>query len=457
MESIKIPYNFNVEGKYTYQGGLFNCLSLGYKRACVAWHRRAGKDKVMFNLMIKEACQRKGLYYYFFPTYSSGKKIIWEGIDEDGFRFLDHIPPAIRDGEPNVTELKVRLYNGSIIQIIGTDQYDAIRGTNPVGCVFSEYAFQDAGAWEVVKPILRKNGGWALFNSTPNGENHFYELLKMAENNPKWYTEILTIADTGILTEEDMEEERAEGTPEEMIQQEYYCSFESSSVGRFIVDMQTEGRFLEDLYDPNQMVFTGWDIGVGDSTAIWFFQEKEKTLDFIDYYSFQGVGMTHYADYINSLGYKYHMHYFPHDAQQRQKNETAERIVDIITRLGVKPITIIPKTANIISDIYFVRKYFKDVRIDENKCRMGIKSLKSYRKEYDSKRKAYRTRPVHDWASNGADAFRIAILGARGGAIGNIAVTGTKKTRYLPVDKIGDPFDFYKRKMQRRVLADNWN
>ena len=116
--------------------------------------------------MVKKAIEKIGVYFYFLPTYTQAKKIIWDGIDNNGFKFLDHIPEKITKNK-NGQEMKIELINGSIIQLIGTDNYDAIRGTNPIGCVFSEYAFQNPMAWEVVKPILKLNGGWAIFNTTP--------------------------------------------------------------------------------------------------------------------------------------------------------------------------------------------------------------------------------------------------------------------------------------------------
>ena len=67
--------------------GLWQAYESGYRRFCLVWHRRAGKDKTAFNVMVTDAVQNVGSYYYFFPTYSQGKKILWDGIDKDGFRF----------------------------------------------------------------------------------------------------------------------------------------------------------------------------------------------------------------------------------------------------------------------------------------------------------------------------------------------------------------------------------
>lgn len=241
---ITLPYNYQAR---PYQSGLYDCIANGYKRAVAVWHRRAGKDKTLLNLLIKEAFKRTGVYYYFFPTYNQGRKVLWDGIDRNGFRYLDHIPEPLREGNPNTTEMKIRLINGSLIQIIGTDNIDAIMGTNPVGCVFSEYSLQNPAAWDLIRPILAENGGWAVFNYTPRGRNHGFVLYEMAKNNPEWFCECLTVDDTGVVTPEMVQAERDAGMSEEMIQQEFYCSFEAS----------LEACFFQGVLDHHDSVTSG--------------------------------------------------------------------------------------------------------------------------------------------------------------------------------------------------------
>ena len=166
---VTIPYKVK---QRDYQLPLQKALDSGYRRAVIVWHRRAGKDKTLINLTIKKAWERVGAYYYFFPTYKQGKKILWDGMDRDGFRFMDHFPKELLDGKPNDTEMKVKLRNGSIFQIIGTDNIDSVVGTNQVGCVFSEYALQDTAAWDFIRPILLENDGWAVFDFNTRGDNH---------------------------------------------------------------------------------------------------------------------------------------------------------------------------------------------------------------------------------------------------------------------------------------------
>lgn len=216
---IQVPYKFSPR---PYQVKLFKALEEGTKRAVIIWHRRSGKEKTCLNIMVTKMLERVGTYYYFFPEFSQGRKIIWDGIDKDGFRFIDHIPKELIVNK-NDQEMKIRLKNGSIFQIIGTDNIDSIVGSNPVGCVFSEYAIQRPQAWEFIRPILAENGGWAIFDYTPRGMNHGWKLYQQAITSG-WFHEVLTVDDTEAISAEALREEYAQ-MPEDLFEQEYYCKF----------------------------------------------------------------------------------------------------------------------------------------------------------------------------------------------------------------------------------------
>lgn len=167
--------------------------------------------------------QKVGNYYYFLPTYSQAKKVIWEGKTKTGDSFLSFFPPDLIDGKPNDTELKIKFKNGSLFQLIGTDNIDSIVGTNPIGCVFSEYSLQNPKAWDYIRPILAENGGWAIFNFTPRGRNHGWKILQQAKESG-WFNQVLTVDDTQAISTETLEEERKQ-MPRDLFQQEYYCDF----------------------------------------------------------------------------------------------------------------------------------------------------------------------------------------------------------------------------------------
>jgi len=195
----------------------------GYKKIIASLPRRAGKDLLCWNLIIRQALKRIGVYYYMFPTYAQAKKVIWQSSTNDSLRFIDFIPTSLIESS-NSQDMSIRLVNGSLIQLIGSDNIDAIVGTNPIGVVYSEAALQDPRAYQFIRPILAANAGFSIFISTPCGKNWFYELFQIAKNSPDWFAYHLTLDDTQHIPLHEIERERAEGImSEDLIQQEYYC------------------------------------------------------------------------------------------------------------------------------------------------------------------------------------------------------------------------------------------
>ena len=409
---IAIPHGFIPR---PYQLAVWNALDGGIRRALLCWHRRAGKDKLCFNWMVKEMCERVGYYVYLFPSYAQGKKALWEAIDKDGFRVIDHIPKALRDGEPNSTEMKVRLWNGSLFQVLGTDQIDSLVGTNPIGIVFSEQALQDPQAWELMRPILAENGGWAIFNSTPRGRNnHFYRMFTSASKSDKWFVSFKTVDDTNALTPEAIAQEREDGMDEETFLQEFFCSWSAGMSGAYYATlmeaMQREKRITDVPYDPTLPVDTWWDIGVGDSTVIIFVQTTPTLLRIIDYYEKTGEGLAHYVKLLSQKPYLYEEHVAPHDIGVREWGGGAARI-ETAANLGVR--FKIARKLPIDDGISAVRMMLPLCYIDKEKCAHLIDALGDYRKEYDPKTRTYRNTPYHSWSSHPADATRTGAVGRK--------------------------------------------
>ena len=398
-------------------------MQSGTKRAVLVWHRQAGKDKTALNYtisqMFPENGGRIGTYYHFLPTYNQGKKIIWDGIDYNGMKFMDHFPPELVASK-NETEMQVTLTNGSIYQVIGTDKMDNIVGTNPVGCVFSEYSLQNPKAWDLFRPILRENKGWALFIYTPRGRNHGKQLYEMAKNNPEWFCELRTVLDTEredgspIITAADIENDRKEGMDEQLIQQEYYCSFEGYQQGSYyskqLREAQAANRIGNVPWDSRLQVHTFWDLGIGDAMAIWFMQRVGKEYRFIDYYEASGEGISYYAKYLSQKPYKYGVHYMPHDASVRELGTGISR-KDRAEQLGIRPVQVVPNNISVEEGIDAVRAVLPVCWFDKEKCEQGLNALANYRKEWDEDRREFKARPYHDWSSHGADAFRMFAVG----------------------------------------------
>ncbi len=346
-----------------------------------------------------------------FPTYAQAKKVLWDGRDREGFPFMGHFPKEIVKGK-NETELRLELVNGSAVQLIGTDNIDSVLGTNPVGCVFSEYAVQDPKAWDYIRPILRENGGWAVFDYTPRGKNHGYQLYQMARSNPEWFAEILTVDQTQAISASDIDKERREGMSEELIAQEFFCSFEGVLVGSYYGKQlqlaESEGRIGRVPFESGVGVETWWDLGIGDATSIFFTQSIGREIRVIDYYEASGEGLSHYAKKLQEKPYVYSAHHAPHDIEVRELGTGRSR-KEVAQSLGIV-FQVVPNLA-IDDGIEAARSILSRCYFDRERCLRGLDALASYHKAYDDKLKDWRSYPQHDWSSHAADAFRYLAVG----------------------------------------------
>ena len=379
----------------------------GYRRVLAILPRRAGKDITAFNLCIRFCLRKVCVVYYVFPTYSQAKKVIWDSITNSGERILDYIPDELVIAK-NAHEMKIRFKNGSLLQFVGSDNFDSLMGTNPQMCVFSEYALQDPRAYQYIRPILTANDGTALFLSTPRGKNHLWELYQIAQQSPEWFCYKLTIDDTQHIPLQEIEKERAEGImSEDLIQQEYYTSFtmgvEGSYYAKYVDRMRVKGQIGDVPWESAFKVNTAWDIGVRDSTSIIFFQVVGQTVRIIDCYEKSKEGLEHYVRVLESKPYSYGKHIGPHDIQVREFGSGITRI-EKARQLGVK--FTLSNEVSIVDGIEAVRSSLSKIWIDEKQCAPLIKAIENYRQEYDVRKKVYKSNPLHDWSSHFCDALR---------------------------------------------------
>jgi len=379
----------------------------GYKKIVAILPRRAGKDITAWNLAIRQCVKKVCIIYYIFPTYAQAKKVIWNSVTNEGIQFTDFIPRELISSK-NSQEMKITFINGSILQLIGSDNIDSIVGTNPYGCVFSEYAIQDPRAYQFIRPILAANQGWALFISTPRGKNHFYDLYQIALQNDRWFGYKLTLDDTKHISLEEIEAERAEGLmSEDLIQQEYYTSFlmgvEGSYYAKYVDKMKINHQIGQVPYELGFRVHTAWDIGVRDSTTIIFFQTVGQTVRIIDCYENSKEGLEHYVKIVKDKDYIYGKHIAPFDIAVKEFGSGMTRI-EKAKHLGIK--FIVASNIAVEDGIESVRSAFAKVWIDDVKAAPLIKALENYRQEFDSKKRVYKGYPLHDWSSHFADAMR---------------------------------------------------
>ena len=410
---VSLPYRW--EPRW-YQRNLWSALEGGCKRAVAVWHRRAGKDLLSLNWTAREAMRRPGLYWHVLPTYNQGRKIVWNGKTGDGRPFLDYFPSelVVRKLDQDMT---LWLHGGSIWQVVGTDDVDTLVGSNPVGIVFSEYSLQNPAAWNYLSPILAENGGWAMFIYTPRGRNHGWKLLQRARENPNWFAEVLPNEETGVVSEEAIEDLRDGGMPDEIILQEFSCSFDAPLVGAYysheMMRAKENGRITKVPWEPLKPVITAWDLGVRDATSIWFAQKVGHEVRLIDYYHATGVGLDHYAKVLREKPYAYTEHLVPHDARVKELGPGKTR-VEQAAEMGLR-MTVMPNIP-LADGIQAARALLARCWFDEDHCEKGIEGLRSYTKKATEERDpdgnvVFQDTPLHNWASHPADAFRTLAMG----------------------------------------------
>lgn len=410
----------NFEIPYTprfYQRALETALDGGIRRACLTWARQHGKDFACWNYMILKALETRGVYFYIFPEYSHGKRVIWNGLTLDGRRYRDQIPVGLIAHQSN-SEMSIELINGSRLQVVGSSNYDALRGVALKGAVLSEYAYQSPNVWDLVLDPVFSNemnkDAWAIFNSTPQGRNHFYELFEYAKAHPEtWYSSIITNDDTKLVSLDAISQKRARGMSEEKIQQEYYCSFDAGVEGaiyaRLLQSADREGRVGFVPYDPNFLVYTAWDIGIGDATSIiWYQRVGGQAINIIDCYENTGYAALHYFQEVKAKKYEYGSHFFPHDARARDK-QTGINYIRSAQELGLNAIAI-DNTVGLEEGIERVRGAFHRLFFDKQKTQYLRRCLQQYHYDYDDKAMVHRSVPKHDWSSHCADALRMLVL-----------------------------------------------
>jgi phage terminase large subunit len=461
LNDITIPNNWKPR---KYQKDAYNAWIFDKcKHLELIWHRRAGKDSLCLNGTMVKAWQRPANYWHMLPQANQVRKAIWKAVNSHtGQRWIDEAFPVELRRKTNDNEMYIEFINGSTWQCIGSDNYQSAIGSAPAGIVFSEWSLSNPSASGYLRPILRENNGWQLKIGTPRGKNHAYKTYKAGLNDPNIFAQLLTVKDTGLDRIWSMDYEKQQYINEygndlgnAMFLQEYYCSFESAIFGSIwggeLSKLQAEGRFTKVEHDPAHPVFTAWDIGRQDATAIWFFQvidNQVRVIDYLedtlknpDYFASQVLGKKITIDLINDeivvkkgsnieglehrRQYRYQRHFLPHDAKAKTliaKGKSMQQQMN--AAFGWEYVAITPNLS-IQDGIKAGRKLLSNVLIDE-RCEQGFEALKQYKYAWNDEKQCFSIQPVHDWTSHPADAFRYMAI-------------AYKTERIKPVKKKPDP------------------
>lgn len=387
-------------------------------------HRAFGKTIFSINELVDQGLRCKWQnpsYAYIAPTYSQAEKIAW-----DVLKTYTKNLPNVTFNETKLTCTIDRPERGDKIKImlLGSENPDSIRGMHLNGVVLDEYAQMNPIVWgQIVRPALSSKKGFAIFIGTPKGQNQFYEIYKtgLANLSKDWFVAVFKASQTKVLPPEEIESMK-EGMSDDEIEQELECSFTAAITGAYwgkqLQEVFSSGRVTKVPHDPALQVETFWDLGVNDTTAIWFIQQHRFEVRVIDYFEMAGEGIDYYAKILRAghrLDYDYKMHHWPHDGNSRDLTTGVERSTTARNK-GIKPLIVHPRYTP-ADGIDAARRLFSKCYFDSEKClstsgreHSGLDALKSYQKKWDPKNKMFMDSPLHNWASNGADAWRLVAM-----------------------------------------------
>ena len=415
MAELELPNEFEPRD---YQRGVMRYIMRGGKRAVVVWPRRHGKDLTFLHIHAWMSQRRVGAYWHVLPTYAQAKKAVWNAFRKDGKPIISNaFPDEMLAAKPNDSEMLLKLRNGSTFQLIGGDNVDSLVGAGPVGLSFSEYALSRPGSWDLMRPMLRENDGWAAFMSTPRGRNHFYKLYETAKKEG-WFHQLETIETAKAMPLSIIDTERAEGMPEELVKQEFYCDFNAALIGSVFGDLveklQLRGKLDTGFTHGLSEVYTTWDLGIADSCAIWFWRVHGQGVEFIDHVEDKGKPLLHYQQLVDAKPYQYTRHYLPHDAQNRTFATGVTTHDLMLQRYGAGKVAIVP-SVSLADGIGAARKLLMadgtrfhprcDVKDRQNETR-PLEALRHYHYPWNEDEHVLSKKPLHDWSSHTADAFR---------------------------------------------------
>lgn len=410
-----------------------------YKIFVKVWHRRAGKDMTDWNAAIERGAEEPMTIKYGFPTNDMARDNLWESYTNDGLRFTEFFPKPLRvrrhknDDGLNDSLKRIEYITGGSLRVVSFHKPGRARGGNSKMFVLSEFQAMDPNIIDIILPIIEANGGILLINMTANGDSAAKGMLEAWQKDPDVYVSVLSVDDTPVFTKQQMKRIRrqtverflARGLSEEeanaFVDQEYYCSWDSPVVGSYFGSAmrraETEKRITNVPHETSLPVYTYWDLGVDDSTSIWFVQLVGREIRLIDYYESSGEGFAHYASVLKGQQdgferlryYTYGGHYAPHDIKVRNMGEDARTREEIARSLGIDFHTV-KRVAQKEDGIEAVRGILSRCWFDAKNCARGVSGLKGYRKEWDDKMMVYKNQPVHDWTSHPTDAFQTLAL-----------------------------------------------
>lgn len=386
-------------------------------------HRRFGKTIWAINEMISRGLENEAKdprYAYIAPLFSQAKKICWD--------YLKRYTLAIPGAKANEAELRVdipRPSRGDNVRfsLFGAENPDAMRGLYLDGILLDEYDQISPSLFtEILSAAISDRKGWVVFMGTPKGKGNLHKLIKKVEEweiqgneeANSWYVRVIKASESGYVDKKELDRNRALMDEAEFLQ-EFECSVDAGLKGAYyirqIAEAEATGRVTSVPYDQHIPVDTFWDLGIGDTTAIWFAQQVGKEVHIVDYFEESGLSIPEIIRRLQQKNYVYGRTVLPHDAKAREMG-TGKSRAEIIQSLRMPKVEILPRL--LVDDgIGAVRAAFNSFWFDKMKCRKGLESLRSYQRKWDEKTQVFSEAPLHNFASHPADALRYLAIGIR--------------------------------------------
>ncbi len=420
MPTIQLPANG--WRPRDYQRKAWNAWENGVKRQLLVWHRRAGKDELNLNQHAVATHTRIGTYWHMLPEYAQARKAIWDAVNPNtGKRRIDEAFPQELRASTRDNDMFIRFKCGSTWQVVGSDNYDALVGTPPVGITLSEWALANPTAWGYLSPILTENGGWASFISTPRGANHLKRMHDQFKDNKDWFVQVLSALETGAVSLEAIEAQRleyrslfGEEVADMLVEQEFYCSWAGASVGsilaRLIDKAEKEDRINDDIgYDPKGApVDIISDIGFWDTCSWWFVQRHRHGYRYLKYLGQSGMDADDWIEKLQEVmdqkGWKLGKVYLPPDAKAktfRAKQTSAELF---IKAFGIEHVGEVPPSKQ-FDQVNAARTTMPLCEFNETECADGLDGLRGWQYTFNDETRTFSREPKHDWASHPGQAY----------------------------------------------------
>lgn len=440
---IRLPNNWVPR---PYQRAAWDYLERGGRHAELVWHRRSGacppfscraggnqsKDEVGLHRTAVAAFERVATYWYMLPEYTQARKAIWTAVNPHTgkLRIDEAFPLAIRKTTRN-QEMMIEFKSGSNFQVVGSDNPNSLVGSPPAGIVYSEWALSNPASRAYLRPIIRENGGWQIFNTTPRGRNHALRTLEAAQKDPLAFAQILDATQTGIFTEQELAHELAayiadfgEDYGRAKFEQEYMCSFDAATLGAILARQislaEREGRISDEVeFDrEGQRIDLSMDIGRKDTTTAWFWQSQVGGYQIIDYDSGWGLDAEEWCDRLADKLRPYKMRdgssalgtiYLPHDARAKTFSAKRSAVEIFVSYFGADHVAITPNSSK-ADRVNAARVLIPRIKFHATNCVQGLEGLRSWQYEYNDETKTFSNEPLHDWASHDGDGFSYGCL-----------------------------------------------